>query len=105
MPGSPGLPRGLLQGVFKVLGKLLFSVDAAEQTPPALRGGGAVSPCLFSVTEVVGPQYRRTVGILYQTAFSVGLLVFDAIAYAIPHWRWLQLTVTLPSCFFLLFHW
>ncbi|XP_027743998.1 solute carrier family 22 member 2-like, partial [Empidonax traillii] len=57
------------------------------------------------VTEVVGPQYRRTVGILYQTAFSVGLLVFDAIAYAIPHWRWLQLTVTLPTCFFLLYYW
>ncbi|XP_009635480.1 solute carrier family 22 member 2 isoform X1 [Egretta garzetta] len=56
-------------------------------------------------TEVVGPKYRRTVGILYQTAFSVGLLVFDAIAYAIPHWRWLQLTVTLPSCFFLLYYW
>ncbi|XP_068268913.1 solute carrier family 22 member 2-like [Nyctibius grandis] len=57
------------------------------------------------VTEVVGPKYRRTVGILYQTAFSVGLLVFDAIAYTIPHWRWLQLTVTLPTCFFLLYYW
>ncbi|NXA37740.1 S22A2 protein, partial [Eudromia elegans] len=57
------------------------------------------------VTEVVGARYRRTVGILYQAAFSVGLLVFDAIAYAIPHWRWLQLTVTLPSCFFLLYYW
>ncbi|NXO07159.1 S22A2 protein, partial [Oriolus oriolus] len=57
------------------------------------------------VTEVVGPQYRRTVGILYQAAFSVGLLVFDAIAYAIPHWRWLQLTVTLPTCFLLVCCW
>ncbi|XP_031957702.1 solute carrier family 22 member 2-like [Corvus moneduloides] len=57
------------------------------------------------VTEVVGPQYRRTVGILYQAAFSVGLLVFDAIAYAVPHWRWLQLAVTLPTCFFLLYYW
>ncbi|KFV13947.1 Solute carrier family 22 member 2, partial [Pterocles gutturalis] len=57
------------------------------------------------VTEVVGPRYRRTVGILYQMAFSVGLLVFDAVAYAIPHWRWLQLTVTLPSCFLLLYYW
>ncbi|NXO81297.1 S22A2 protein, partial [Sitta europaea] len=57
------------------------------------------------VTEVVGPQYRRTVGILYQAAFSVGLLAFDAIAYAIPHWRWLQLTVTLPTCFLLLYYW
>uniref|UniRef100_A0A8C0UEN5 Solute carrier family 22 member 2 n=1 Tax=Cyanistes caeruleus TaxID=156563 RepID=A0A8C0UEN5_CYACU len=57
------------------------------------------------VTEVVGPDYRRTVGILYQAAFSVGLLLFDAIAYAIPHWRWLQLMVTLPTCFLLLYYW
>ncbi|NWV67417.1 S22A2 protein, partial [Malurus elegans] len=57
------------------------------------------------VTEVVGPEYRRTVGILYQAAFSVGLLIFDAIAYAVPHWRWLQLTVTLPTCFLLLYYW
>ncbi|OXB69886.1 UNVERIFIED_CONTAM: hypothetical protein H355_003391, partial [Colinus virginianus] len=56
-------------------------------------------------TEVVGPQYRRTVGILYQAAFSVGLLVFDAVAYAVPHWRWLQLTVTLPCFFLLLYYW
>ncbi|XP_062428304.1 solute carrier family 22 member 2-like [Rhea pennata] len=57
------------------------------------------------ITEVVGLRYRRTVGILYQAAFSVGLLVFDAIAYAIPHWRWLQLTVTLPSFLFMFFYW
>lgn len=67
--------------------------------------GAHLSVCALAVTEVVGPQYRRMVGILYQMAFSVGLLVFDAIAYAIPHWRWLQLTVTLPTCFLLLYYW
>ncbi|KFV49727.1 Solute carrier family 22 member 2, partial [Tyto alba] len=50
------------------------------------------------VTEIVGLKYRRTVGILYQSAFSVGLLIFDAIAYAIPQWRWLELTVTIHLC-------
>ncbi|XP_032649085.1 solute carrier family 22 member 2-like [Chelonoidis abingdonii] len=57
------------------------------------------------ITEVVGPSHRKTVGILYQAAFSVGLLLLDGVAYAIPHWRWLQLTVTLPCFLFLLYYW
>uniref|UniRef100_A0A8D0L3U6 Solute carrier family 22 member 2 n=1 Tax=Sphenodon punctatus TaxID=8508 RepID=A0A8D0L3U6_SPHPU len=57
------------------------------------------------ITEFVGLSYRRTVGIVYQVAFTVGLLVLAAVAYAIPHWRWLQLTVTVPNFFFLLYYW
>nr|XP_020664743.1 solute carrier family 22 member 2-like [Pogona vitticeps] len=57
------------------------------------------------ITEFVGLNYRRTVGIVYQVAFTVGLLALAAIAYAIPHWRWLQLAVTLPNFFFLLYFW
>ncbi|XP_074846385.1 solute carrier family 22 member 2-like isoform X2 [Carettochelys insculpta] len=57
------------------------------------------------ITEFVGLRYRRTVGIVYQVAFTVGLLVLSAIAYVVPHWRWLQLTVTLPNFFFLLYYW
>lgn len=44
-------------------------------------------------------------GILYQMAFTVGLLVLAGVAYAIPDWRWLQLTITLPSFCFLLYYW
>uniref|UniRef100_A0A7M4G2J3 Major facilitator superfamily (MFS) profile domain-containing protein n=1 Tax=Crocodylus porosus TaxID=8502 RepID=A0A7M4G2J3_CROPO len=57
------------------------------------------------ITEIVGPSYRKTVGILYQVAFTVGLLVLDAVAYIIPHWRWLQLAFTLPGFLFLFNYW
>nr|XP_013004336.1 solute carrier family 22 member 2 [Cavia porcellus] len=57
------------------------------------------------ITEFVGMSYRRTVGILYQVAFTVGLLVLTGVAYALPHWRWLQLAVTLPNFCFLLYYW
>ncbi|KFQ26540.1 Solute carrier family 22 member 2, partial [Mesitornis unicolor] len=57
------------------------------------------------IAEFVGSNYRRAVGITYQLAFTVGLLVLTALAYALPHWRWLQLAVTLPSFFFLLYYW
>ncbi|KAM5327240.1 solute carrier family 22 member 2 [Glossophaga mutica] len=57
------------------------------------------------ITEFVGRSYRRTVGILYHVAFTVGLLVLAGVAYVLPHWRWLQLAVTLPTFFFLLYYW
>ncbi|XP_036981972.2 solute carrier family 22 member 2 [Artibeus jamaicensis] len=57
------------------------------------------------ITEFIGQSYRRAVGIFYQAAFTVGLLALAGVAYALPHWRWLQLTVTLPTFFFLLYYW
>ncbi|CAI9173739.1 unnamed protein product [Rangifer tarandus platyrhynchus] len=57
------------------------------------------------ITEFVGLNYRRTVAIFYQVAFTVGLLVLAGVAYALPHWRWLQFTVTLPNFCFLLYYW
>ncbi|XP_060023879.1 solute carrier family 22 member 1 [Lagenorhynchus albirostris] len=49
------------------------------------------------ITEFVGLGYRRTVAILYQVAFTVGLVLLSGLAYAVPHWRWLQLAVSLPT--------
>ncbi|ETE64377.1 Solute carrier family 22 member 1, partial [Ophiophagus hannah] len=57
------------------------------------------------LTEIVGPSYRRTVAILYQLAYAFGLLILNALAYAIPNWRWLQLAVTLPMFLLLLYYW
>ncbi|KAM7340918.1 solute carrier family 22 member 1 [Alexandromys fortis] len=57
------------------------------------------------ITEFVGSGYRRTTAIMYQVAFTVGLVGLAGVAYVIPHWRWLQLAVSLPTIFFLLYYW
>ena len=62
-----------------------------------------VSP--VSVTEFVGLGYRRTVAILFQMAFTVGLVLLSGLAYVLPHWRWLQLAVSLPVFLLLFCYW
>ncbi|XP_041034075.1 solute carrier family 22 member 2-like [Carcharodon carcharias] len=57
------------------------------------------------VTELVGPEYRRTVGILYQVCYSIGMMLLSAVAYFIPDWRNLQLATTIPSFLFLTYYW
>ncbi|XP_071997094.1 solute carrier family 22 member 2 isoform X2 [Engystomops pustulosus] len=57
------------------------------------------------VAEFVGLDHRRTVGIVYQMAFTVGLLVLAGVAYFITNWRWLQLVATLPNFVFLTYFW
>lgn len=87
-------------------GILVLSGCTAHCTdsPVALRPH--VDHWVFSaVTEFVGLSYRRTVGIFYQVSFTVGLLVLVGVAYALPHWRWLQFAVTLPNFCFLLYYW
>ncbi|XP_058591812.1 solute carrier family 22 member 1 isoform X2 [Neofelis nebulosa] len=57
------------------------------------------------ITEFMGLGHRRTVAILYQAAFTVGLVLLSGVAYAIPHWRWLQLAISLPTFLFLFYYW
>uniref|UniRef100_UPI0037E9AAA3 solute carrier family 22 member 2-like n=1 Tax=Semicossyphus pulcher TaxID=241346 RepID=UPI0037E9AAA3 len=57
------------------------------------------------ITEIVGVEYRRTVGVLYQMFFSVGILILPLLAYFITDWRWLQVVITVPYILFLSYYW
>uniref|UniRef100_A0A4W3HL13 Major facilitator superfamily (MFS) profile domain-containing protein n=1 Tax=Callorhinchus milii TaxID=7868 RepID=A0A4W3HL13_CALMI len=57
------------------------------------------------VTEIVGPEYRRTTGILFQLSCSVGMMILPAVAYFIQDWRNLQLAATIPNFLFLSYFW
>ncbi|KAK2889904.1 solute carrier family 22 member 2-like [Channa argus] len=57
------------------------------------------------ITELVGVEFRRTVGILYQMFFSVGLLLLTLLAYFITDWRWLQVVITIPYILMLSYYW
>ncbi|XP_053736593.1 solute carrier family 22 member 2 [Synchiropus splendidus] len=57
------------------------------------------------ITEIVGVEYRRTVGVVYQMFFSVGILLLPLLAYFITDWRWLQVVITVPYILFLSYYW
>ncbi|XP_012738009.2 solute carrier family 22 member 2 [Fundulus heteroclitus] len=57
------------------------------------------------ITELVGVEYRRTVGVIYQMFFSVGILILPLLAYFITDWRWLQVVITVPYILFLSYYW
>ncbi|XP_042562208.1 solute carrier family 22 member 2, partial [Clupea harengus] len=57
------------------------------------------------ITELVGVEYRRTVGVIYQMFFSVGILILPLLAYFITDWRWLQVVITVPYICFLSYYW
>lgn len=61
--------------------------------------------CFSAVTEIVGVKHRKTVGILFQMFFSVGLLILPLIAYFITDWRWLQVALSAPYVLFLAYYW
>ncbi|KAM9338951.1 solute carrier family 22 member 2-like [Symphorus nematophorus] len=66
--------------------------------------GGWMSAYVL-LTEIVGVEYRRTVGILYQMFFSVGNLLLPLVAYFVTDWRWMQVVFTAPYLFFLSYYW
>ncbi|KAK5852636.1 hypothetical protein PBY51_006488 [Eleginops maclovinus] len=66
--------------------------------------GGWMSTYVL-LTEIVGVEYRRTVGILYQMLFSIGNLVIPLLAFYITDWRWLQVAFTAPYILFISFYW
>uniref|UniRef100_A0A1A8QPZ3 Solute carrier family 22 member 3 n=1 Tax=Nothobranchius rachovii TaxID=451742 RepID=A0A1A8QPZ3_9TELE len=57
------------------------------------------------ITEIVGVEFRRTVGVVYQMFFSVGILLLPLLAYFITDWRWLQVAITVPYIVFLSYYW
>ncbi|KAK1796130.1 hypothetical protein P4O66_009212 [Electrophorus voltai] len=68
-----------------------------------VKGGWMVAYVL--ITEVVGVEYRRTAGVVFQMFFSLGILLLPLVAYLISSWRWLQVAITVPYFFFLSYFW
>ncbi|XP_030053922.1 solute carrier family 22 member 3 [Microcaecilia unicolor] len=68
-------------------------------------GKGTWMTCYVIVTELVGSDQRRIVGIVVQMFFTLGVIIIPGIAYLIPTWQGIQLAISLPNFLFLLYYW
>ncbi|XP_045588887.2 organic cation transporter protein isoform X1 [Procambarus clarkii] len=66
---------------------------------------GIFLPNFVILMEVVGPEGRTIMGMMYQGFFSVGFSLLPAIAYFVREWRYLQLCISVPSVLLLLYYW
>ncbi|KAM3656179.1 LOW QUALITY PROTEIN: solute carrier family 22 member 6-A-like [Ammospiza maritima maritima] len=69
----------------------------------ALSGFGLSIACL--VVEWIPTPYRAITVAITGFAYTLGQIILAGVAYAVPHWRWLQLSVSLPFFVFLLYSW
>uniref|UniRef100_A0A8B9ERI3 Solute carrier family 22 member 6 n=1 Tax=Anser cygnoides TaxID=8845 RepID=A0A8B9ERI3_ANSCY len=55
--------------------------------------------------EWIPTEARAVVGTINGYCYTLGQFVLAGAAFGLPHWRWLQLVVSLPFFFFFLYSW
>ncbi|XP_034829497.1 organic cation transporter protein-like [Maniola hyperantus] len=68
-------------------------------------GAGVFSCAYILVMELVGPKYRVPAGATINTFFSIGQVLLAVIAWAVPYWKHLILTIYIPQFLFISYFW
>ena len=50
-------------------------------------------------------KYRAITAALFETCWALGVMTLALIAYLLKDWRWIQLGITVPTVFSLLYIW
>uniref|UniRef100_A0A8B9C0K4 Solute carrier family 22 member 8 n=1 Tax=Anser brachyrhynchus TaxID=132585 RepID=A0A8B9C0K4_9AVES len=84
-----------------------FAPNYASYCVFRFAGGMALSGFGLSITlvEWIPTPYRAITVAITGFAYTLGQILLAGLAYAVPHWRWLQLTVSVPFFVFLLYSW
>ncbi|XP_006037188.1 solute carrier family 22 member 6-A-like [Alligator sinensis] len=66
---------------------------------------GVVLNCMSLVVEWVPTHFRTVAGTAVGYCATLGQIVLPGLAYALPDWRWLQFTASMPFFVFFLYSW
>ncbi|XP_042233844.1 organic cation transporter protein-like, partial [Homarus americanus] len=66
---------------------------------------GYYSGCLIICLEICSPKHRSIIGSLYAIPWAVGYMVLPGVAYLVRDWQMLQVALTIPSIFFVIYIW
>uniref|UniRef100_A0A8C3U8Q7 Solute carrier family 22 member 8 n=1 Tax=Catharus ustulatus TaxID=91951 RepID=A0A8C3U8Q7_CATUS len=84
-----------------------FAPNYASYCVFRFAGGMALSGFGLSIAlvEWIPTPYRAITVAITGFAYTLGQIILAGVAYAVPHWRWLQLSVSLPFFVFLFYSW
>ncbi|XP_047531439.1 organic cation transporter protein-like [Vanessa atalanta] len=75
------------------------------QVVESMFGSGGFSSFYIFLMETTGPKYRVVAGALMNTFFAVGQMTTGLIAWAVPDWRNLTLTLYIPQFLAIVYLW
>ncbi|XP_066466529.1 solute carrier family 22 member 6-A-like [Tiliqua scincoides] len=82
-----------------------FGVYCALRFLTGMSFSGIVINCVSMCVEWIPTRTRAILGTLNGFIYTTGQIILAGVAYLIPDWRWLQLTVSLPYFLFFLYSW
>ncbi|XP_061461715.1 solute carrier family 22 member 6-A-like [Rhineura floridana] len=82
-----------------------FSAYCSLRFLTGMAFSGIVLNCVSLFVEWTPMRTRAVLGTLTGLSYTTGQIVLAGMAYFIPDWRWLQLTVSLPYFLFFLYSW
>ncbi|XP_034632513.1 solute carrier family 22 member 6-A-like isoform X1 [Trachemys scripta elegans] len=66
---------------------------------------GIILNCMSLVVEWVPTNVRTIAGTVVGYCATIGQIILAGLAYALPDWRWLQFTASMPFFIFFLYSW
>ncbi|XP_046326574.2 organic cation transporter protein-like [Haliotis rufescens] len=66
---------------------------------------GVFTTCFVIGLEIVGPSKRVWTGIMIEVFFAIGMTMLSGVAYFIRDWHTLELAMSIPVAFFLIYWW
>ncbi|XP_046977823.1 organic cation transporter protein-like [Vanessa cardui] len=76
-----------------------------SEVAEATFGSAGFSCCYILLMELVGPKYRVVAGATMNTFFSVGQITMGFIAWGVPNWQNLTLTLYIPQFITIFYFW
>lgn len=68
-------------------------------------GSGGFSCVYILIMELVGPKFRVAAGAAMNTCFALGQVTMGLIAWGVPDWRMLTLTLYIPQFLTIFYYW
>ncbi|XP_044268025.1 organic cation transporter protein-like [Tribolium madens] len=82
-----------------------FSLFLVMRFLTALATGGTMVISFVLVMELVGLQWRTTMGILYQIPFNLGHMLMPLFSYFLRDWKYFQIAISIPAVILISYYW